>query len=138
VGFWLLKSDPEDYSYDDLERDKKTVWDGVANNLALLNLRAVKKGDLAFIYHTGSERRIIGIADVTSDPYPDPKARNQRFLVINVAAKRRLQKYVALDEVKARKEFKDFDLVRLPRLSVMPVDSERWKRLLKLSEFGNR
>jgi len=133
VGFWLLKSDPEDYSYDDLERDKETVWDGVANNLALLNLRSMKNGDLAFIYHTGSERRIIGIADVTSDPYPDPKARNQRFLVIKVAAKRRLRKYVTLEEVKSRKELKNFDLVRLPRLSVMPVDGESWKRLLTIS-----
>ena len=135
MGFWLLKSDPEDYSFDDLEREKETVWDGVANNLALLNLRTVKKGDLAFIYHTGSERRIIGIADITSDPYPDPKARSQRFLVINVAAKHRLRRYVTLVEVKSRKEFKNLDLVRLPRLSVMPVNEESWKRLLALSAY---
>lgn len=134
----MLKSDPDDYSYDNLERDKKAVWDGIANNLALQNLRSVKRGDLTFIYHTGSERQIIGIADVTSNPYPDPNLDNERFVVIDVIAKRRLRNYVTLEQIKSRKEFKNFDLVRLPRLSVMPVDKTTWMKLLELSETSIR
>jgi len=135
VGYWLLKTDPDTYSYDDLELDKRTVWDGVRNNLALLNMRYMKKGDLAFIYHTGTEKQIVGLATVTSNPYPDPKVKNQRFLVIDVEAKARLNKCVTLAQAKERKEFRNFGLVRLSRLSVMPVDERIWKRIMLMAGF---
>jgi len=127
---WLLKTEPEDYSYDDLERDKKTVWDGVSNNLALKHLRAMRRGDVALIYHTGDARRWVGWADIVSDPYPDPKGNDPKQVVVDVTPKRRLDRPVTLDAIKARKELADFDLVRLPRLSVMPV-TERHLKLLR-------
>ena len=119
--YWLLKSEPNDYSYADLVREGQTIWDGVANNLALKHLRAMGKGDLAIIYHTGKERAAVGIAEVTSAPYPDPAKNNPRLLVVDLKPKRELARPVTLAEVKSDEGFSDFVLVRLPRLSVMPV-----------------
>jgi predicted RNA-binding protein with PUA-like domain len=129
---WLLKTEPSTYSYADLERDKKAVWDGVSNALALRHLRSMKKGDLAFIYHTGDEKQIVGIADVTSDAYPDPKEKDARLAVVDLKPRERLARPVTLAEVKALSEFRDFELVRMGRLSVMPVSESRWKKLLKM------
>ena len=84
---WLFKSDPEHYSYHDLERDKKTVWDGISNNLALKNLRNVRRGDEVMIYHSGGERAVVGMAEVLSDPYPDPKMKDARLVVVDIAAR---------------------------------------------------
>jgi len=134
TAYWLLKTEPDDYSYDDLERDKETVWDGVSNNLALIHLRNMRKGDVALIYHTGDERQGVGVADIVSNPYPDPKADNDKLVVVDVKPKRRLARPVTLDAIKARKEFAHFDLVRLPRLSALPVTEAQWKALLAMAE----
>ena len=131
--YWLLKTEPSDYSYADLNRDGKTVWDGVSNNFALKHLRTIKAGDLAFIYHTGKERALVGIAEVISDPYPDPKKGDAKLAVVEVKAREELPQSVSLAEVKADSEFSDFLLVRLPRLSVMPVTPAQWNRLLAMA-----
>lgn len=128
---WLLKTEPGDYSYDDLERDGKTVWDGVGNNTALIHMRNVETGDLAVIYHTGNQRRLVGVARVTSDPYPDPEHDDPKRVVFDVEPERRLAKPIELSEIKADGRFDEWDLVRNPRLSVMPVPAEHWKRLVE-------
>lgn len=133
MAYWLFKSDPETYGYDDLEREQKAVWDGVKNPVALKNLRACKKGDRIFIYHTGEEKAIIGLAEVIGEAYPDPKKQDPKLAVVDIKAIRRLSRSVALSEVKQRKEFSDFALVRLPRLSVMPVTEVQWKSLMKMA-----
>ena len=126
---WLLKTEPSIYSYDDLEREGKAVWDGVTNALALKYLRSMKKGDLAFIYHTGDEKQIVGIAEVASGPYPDPKENDPKLAVVNLKPHKRLPRAVTLAEIKAQKEFAEFALVRIGRLSVMPVTAPVWDRL---------
>ncbi len=131
---WLLKSDPEEYSFSDFLRDGKTVWDGVSNNLALKNLRSMLRGDLAFMYHTGDERAVVGTAEIVSDAYPDPKKKNPRLVVVEVAAKEKKARAVGLDEIKAQPSLKNFDLVRLPRLSVMPVTESQLNAILALAE----
>src|SRR5579859_4423594 len=136
ANHWLLKTEPSTYSFSDLERDRKAVWDGVSNALALKHLRTMKRGDLAFIYHTGDEKQIVGIAEVTSDPYADPKEKDPRLVVVDLKPRERLARPVTLAEVKARAEFKDFELVRMGRLSVMPVSEARWKRLLQMAAFS--
>lgn len=133
MSFWLLKSDPETYSYNDLERDKRTVWDGVSNSLALKHIRGMSKGDLAFVYHSGDEKAIIGIAEILSAPYPDPKQKDPKLVVVEIKAKDRLATTVSLAAIKERKDFADFLLVRMSRLSVMPVSASQWKALLAMS-----
>ncbi len=134
MSYWLLKTEPSVYSFDDLQKDRKTVWDGVTNNLALKHLRSVKKGDQALIYHTGDEKQIVGIAQAVSEPYPDPDMKNPKLVVVNLRPKRRLGRPVTLAEIKSRKEFSSFELVRLPRLSVMPVSEATWEKILKLGK----
>jgi predicted RNA-binding protein with PUA-like domain len=133
ANYWLLKSDPEQYSYEDLVKDGKAVWDGVTNNLALQNLRKIKKGDLLLIYHTGDEKALVGLAVAASDPYPDPKAGDERLAVITIKPKKRLKRAVPLSEIKPLQEFAQFPLVRLPRLSVMPVSEAEYRRLAELA-----
>lgn len=133
MAYWLLKSDPDTYSFDDLKRDKKTVWDGVSNSLALRHIRSMKKGDNAFVYHSGEEKSIVGIADIASDPYPDPKQKDPKLVVMEIRYVEHLDRPVPLAAVKARKEFADFALVRMSRLSVMPVTPAQWKALLAMS-----
>ncbi|MCY3757707.1 MAG: EVE domain-containing protein [Acidobacteria bacterium] len=130
MAYWLLKTEPSDYAYADLEADRETLWDGVGNNLALKHLRKIRRGDQALIYHTGGERMVVGIAEVTSDPFPDPERDDPRLVVVEVKSKRKLAEPIPLAEIKSDPELKDFDLVRLPRLSVMPVAESVWKRLL--------
>ena len=130
---WLLKTEPSTYSFADLEREKRAVWDGVANALALKHLRSMKRGDLSFIYHTGNEKQIVGIAEMTSDPYPDPKENDSKLAVIDLKPRERLPRPVTLAEIKASKEFQDFELVRMGRLSVMPVGDSRWQKLCKMA-----
>ncbi len=130
MSYWLFKTEPSCYSYDELEKDKRTCWDGVANNLALKYLRQVKKGDLAIIYHTGDERSAIGIAEVTSEPYVDPKENDAKLAVVDVKPKKRLAKAVSLAEIKANPAFADFLLVKMSRLSVMPVTDKQWKMIV--------
>ncbi len=130
MAYWLFKTEPDCYSYDELEKDKKTCWDGVANNLALKYLRQVKKGDLAIIYHTGDVRSAIGIAEVTSEPYVDPKENDAKLAVVDVKPKKRLAKPVSLAQIKANPAFDDFLLVKISRLSVMPVTDKQWKMIV--------
>lgn len=133
MAYWLLKSEPTVYSYADLERDGTTVWDGVANNAALIHIRAMQPGDLALIYHTGDERRAVGLAEVISAPYPDPKADDPKLVVVDVRAVRPLPTPVELSAVKADPFFADFALVRQGRLSVVPVNAAQWETLLALA-----
>lgn len=130
---WLFKAEPEHYSFADLERDGETVWDGVANNQALLHLRMVAKQDLVFCYHTGDEKAVVGIMQVVRDPYPDPKETDARLVVVDVQPVRRLARPVTLTEIKADPIFTKWDLVRNSRLSVMPVSPAQWKRVEQLS-----
>ncbi|MSO23343.1 MAG: EVE domain-containing protein [Acidobacteria bacterium] len=130
---WLLKTEPTVYSYDDLERDQRTIWDGVGNNLALKYIRQVQKGDLALVYHTGEEKAIIGIAEVAGAAYADPKQDNPKLAVFDLKPKRRLARPVGLAEVKTNEKLKDFELVRMGRLSVMPVSDAVWKILMKMA-----
>ncbi len=121
---FLLKTEPDDYSYDDLLRDGKTVWDGVSNNAALKQMREARRGDLALIYHTGSEKRIAGLAEITSDPYPDPKRDDEKLVVFDIEPKAEATKAFTLADAKADERFADFALVRQPRLSAMQVPAE--------------
>ena len=130
---WLLKTEPSVYSYGDLERDQKTVWDGVSNNLALKHIRQVQKGDLALVYHTGEEKAIVGIAEVASAAYADPKQNDPKLAVFELKPKRRLARAVSLAEVKANEKLKEFELVRMGRLSVMPVTDAVWNVLMKMA-----
>jgi predicted RNA-binding protein with PUA-like domain len=132
-NLWLLKTEPSVYSYDDLVREGKTVWDGISSNAALKHIRAMKKGDLALIYHSGDERAVIGIATVSRDPYPDPKQKDPKLVVIEMVPKQRLPRAVPLAEIKKQKGLADFALVRISRLSVMPVTQEQWDILMNLS-----
>jgi predicted RNA-binding protein with PUA-like domain len=133
MNHWLLKTEPTVYSYDDLVRDKRTVWDGVSSPGGLSNIRKTRKGDRVFIYHTGAEKQVAGIAEIISDPYIDPKANNPRLYVFEIKPLRRLKNPVTLEQVKADKRFKDSKLVNEPRLSVQPVPEELWAALLEMS-----
>ena len=126
---WLFKTEPSAYSFQQLEKDKKTVWDGVKNNLALKNLREVKKGDSILIYHTGEEKAAVGIARALSGAYPDPSKNDPKLLVVDIEAVKSLARPVTLAEIKAGKKMANFDLVRLPRLSVMKVSDEQWQTI---------
>ena len=118
---FLLKTEPTEYSFDDLLRDKKTVWSGVSAAPALKNIRSMKKGDIAFIYHTGDEKRIVGIARIISNPYPDPKEKDEKLVVVDIQAEQKLNHPVTLALVKSTKELVSMPLVRIGRLSVQPV-----------------
>jgi predicted RNA-binding protein with PUA-like domain len=131
---WLLKTEPDCYSWDDLVRDKKTVWDGVANATALKNIRTMKKGDEALIYHTGSQRSAIGIAHITSDSYPDPKADDERMAVVDLKIGKKLAQPVTLSDIKADKTFEGWIFLRIGRLGVVPVPDKLWARIIELSQ----
>ena len=133
IGYWLLKTEPDSYSLDDLLTDGTTSWDGVKNPLALKHLRSMSKGDLALIYHSGNEKSIVGIAEIIRAPYPDPKAGDPRFVAVAIRAKSRLPKSIPLAEIRKREEFSSFELVRISRLSVMPVKPELWKLLMRMA-----
>lgn len=132
AGYWLLKTEPDEYSFDQLVADRRTVWDGVANNLALQYLRKMKKGDRVLIYHTGKERAIIGIAEAISGPYADPEANDEKRVVINIKPVQKLPYAVSLAHIKGNKTFNDFELVKFSRLSVMPVKDLYWGTILRM------
>ncbi len=136
-GRWLVKQEPggpRGYSFDQMKKDKETVWDGVRNNLALKHVNRMKKGDLALYYHTGRQRRAVGIVEVASAPYPDPEAGGGRFSVVDVRYKRALKRPVSLDEMRRKKEFAGWELLRISRLSVMPVPPAVWDEVIRMSE----
>lgn len=133
-NYWLVKTEPADYSFTQLEKDTQTLWDGVRNPQAVRFLAQMKTGDFAFIYHTGDEKAIVGIAEAGSEAYSDPRSKNPRNLVILLRARRELPRPVTLAELRGMKEFKRFALLRQPRLSVMPVESEYWDVIMRLAE----
>ena len=137
MNYWLFKTEPDCYAWDNLVRDKRTAWDGITNALALKHLRAVQKGDLALIYHTGDERSAIGIAEITKAAYPDPNEDNEKLVVVDVKIQRKLKTPVCLAEIKADRAFAGWDLLRNSRLSVVPVPEPMWDHLLKLSDAGD-
>ena len=124
---WLFKTEPSTYSFQQLVKDGRTVWDGVKNNLALKNLKGIKKGDTILVYHTGNEKAAVGVARATSGAFPDPAKKDLKLLAVEIEADKALPKPVTLAEIKANAKLKTFDLVRLPRLSIMPVSEEQWK-----------
>jgi predicted RNA-binding protein with PUA-like domain len=132
MNYWLVKTEPETYSWDDLVRDKKTTWDGVRNFQARNNLKAMKKGDLAFVYHSGEEKSVVGIAEITKEFFADPK--DKEWAAIEIGHKRKLKKPVTLSQVKSEKKLTDMYLVRAARLSVQPVKKEEFDLVIEMSE----
>jgi predicted RNA-binding protein with PUA-like domain len=136
MNYWLFKEEPTHYSYDDLVKDGSTAWEGVHNNLALKNLRLVKKGDQIFYYHTGDEKAVVGIMKALGDAYSAeakvPLATSKE-VGVKVGPLRKLENSVSLQEIKSSAKFKNFLLVKISRLSVMPVKNEQWEEILKMS-----
>ena len=130
-NYWIVKTEPSTYSFDQLEREKTAVWDGVKNNLALKHIRAMAPGDQVLIYHTGDEKAVVGLATVTSAAYPDPKKKDPKLVVFDLKVAGRLPRPVTLAEIKADKALASLALVRQGRLSVMPATAQEWKRLLR-------
>jgi predicted RNA-binding protein with PUA-like domain len=126
---WLLKTEPATYSFDDLEREGRACWDGVANPVALRNLRAMKRGDRVLVYHTGGEKAVVGTAEVVREAYPDPKAKDGRQVVVDIEPRGRLARPVTLAEVKAMAELAESPLVRQGRLSVVPITAAQGKAI---------
>ena len=132
-NYWLVKTEPSTYSYDDMARQQTAVWDGVKNPVALRNLRSMHPGEQVLVYHTGDEKAVVGWATVVSAPYAAPKKKDPRLFVIDLKAHRRLPRPVTLAEIKADTTFTDLPIVRQGRLSVSPVTAPQWKKLLKLA-----
>jgi predicted RNA-binding protein with PUA-like domain len=131
---WLVKEEPENYSYTTFLKDRTTVWAGVRNPVAQRNLREMKKGDRVFFYHTGKEKQIVGTATVAKTAYPDPKDKAGSLVVVELAAGKALKRPVTLAEVKADKRFADMPLVRIARLSVQPVTDDQWDMIEAISK----
>jgi predicted RNA-binding protein with PUA-like domain len=132
-NYWILKSEPSVYDFADLERDGRTVWDGVTNALALQHIRRMAPKDRALVYHSNEGKELVGLARVASAPYPDPRADDPKLAVVDLEFDRWLPRRVSLAEIKADPAFSDLGLVRQSRLSVIPVPPEQWKRLLGLA-----
>ena len=130
---WLVKEEPDHYGYDKLEKDGKTVWAGVRNPLAQKHLRAIRRGDRIFYYHTGDERAVVGIAKAAGDAYADPNDKTGKASVVDVEPVKKLPQPVTLAAIKADAAFKTFPLVRISRLSVMPVTDDEWQRIERMS-----
>ncbi len=126
---WLVKEEPTHYGFGALVKDRRAAWSGVRNALAQRHLRAIKNGDRIFYYHTGDERAVVGVARAVSDPYPDPEDPSGKYVAVDIAPVERLPRPVTLAEIKADAAFRDFPLVRIARLSVMPVTDAQWTRI---------
>jgi predicted RNA-binding protein with PUA-like domain len=132
-AYWLFKEEPDHYNFADLERDGTTLWDGVANNLARQNLRKVCRGDQVLYYHTGKEKAVVGQMEVIADPIPEPGSDDPKAVVVEVRPVRRLHHPVSLERIKNDPALADWHLLRLPRLSVVPVSAAQWRRVQELS-----
>ena len=130
---WLVKEEPTHYNFDQFVSDGSTVWSGVRNPLAQKNLRGMKKGDRVFYYHTGDQKAIVGTAKVTGTAYPDPDDKSGKLVVVELVPEKKLKRPVTLAEIKASGQFGDFALVRMPRLSVMPVTEDQWAAIEALA-----
>ena len=136
MALWLFKQEPECYSFADLQRDKATTWDGVTNALAQKHLRAIKKGDRVLFYHTGDEKAVVGVMQVTAGPTPAADDPTGKLVVVAVKPVRKLKNPVTLAAIKADPAFAAWELVKNSRLSVMPVSEELWARIEGMSEGG--
>ena len=134
MAYWILKTEPSAYSFDQLEHDRTAVWDGVTNPLALKHLREMQPGDDVLIYHTGDEKAVVGLARVTSAAYADPKAKDPKLVVVELKPGKRLKRPITLAEIKAEPAFQDLALVRMPRLSVVSATAVHWKKLLEMAD----
>jgi predicted RNA-binding protein with PUA-like domain len=132
MNYWLVKTEPETYSIDDLARDKKTTWDGVRNFQARSNLKAMKKGDIAFVYHTGEEKAVVGIAEITKEFFPDPK--DKEWAAVEIGYKKKLKNPVTLASIKSEKKLANMYLVRAARLSVQAVTKDEFDFVIAMSE----
>jgi predicted RNA-binding protein with PUA-like domain len=134
MAYWLVKSEPIAYSWDQFVRDKQTYWDGVRNYASRIHLRAMKKGDEVFFYHSNEGLEIVGIAKVVKEAYQDPTTDDENWVAVDLKPVRRLKKPVSLAAIKAEKSLANMALIRLGRLSVQPVTPEEWNTVLALSE----
>lgn len=134
MAYWLIKSEPFKYSWEQFVKDKETFWDGVRNYAARNNLKAMKKGDEAFFYHSNEGVEIVGIAKVTKEAYQDPTTDDERWVAVNFAPKKKLKKPVTLAQIKAEPKLANMDLVRLGRLSVQTVKPEEWALVMKMAK----
>ncbi|HEX3047819.1 MAG TPA: EVE domain-containing protein [Bacillota bacterium] len=132
MNYWLVKTEPGDYSYNDLVQKGRDRWNGVRNRLAQKHLQSMKLGDGVLVYHTGKEKAIVGMAEVVSEPYPETEAPG--YATVEMAPRYALKRKVTLQEIKANPIFRDWELVRLPRLSVMPAPKEYWNFIHQLAE----
>ena len=132
MAYWLIKSEPEVYSWDQFVTDKESRWDGIRNYAARLHLRAMKKGDLLFFYHSNKGTEIVGIATVAKEAYPDPTSSDPAWFAIDVRPLKKLKKPVSLDQVKKEKKLAGMSLVRISRLSVQPVSEIEWQIIMKM------
>ena len=130
---WLVKEEPDHYGFDQLVRDRQTVWAGVKNPLAQKHLRSIRRGDRIFYYHTGKEKAVVATATAASDAYPDPNDASGKVSVVDIVPDKKLSRPVTLAEIKADHAFATFPLVRMSRLSVMPVTDAEWARIEKMS-----
>jgi len=130
---WLFKEEPTHYSFDELIKDKKTVWSGVKNPLAQKHLHGVKRGDRVFYYHTGDEKAVVGVAKALGNSYPDPQDKTGKQAVVDIAPVKKLARPVTLAEIKSDRAFANFPLVRIARLSVMPVSDQEWDQIIQMA-----
>ena len=135
MNYWLIKSEPTNWSWLDQNKVKTTMWDGVRNYQARNNLKTMKKNDLCFFYHSVNEKQILGIVSVTREHYPDPTDKTGKFVVVNVKMEKSLPKPVTLNEIKNEKKLSHIALVKQSRLSVMPIDFQSWKLICKMGKL---
>jgi predicted RNA-binding protein with PUA-like domain len=133
VNRWILKTDSDVYPFDQLERERRTTWDGVSNPVALRHIRSMVPGDPLMIYHSGARKEIVGLARVASQPYQDPKQKDSKLSVVDIEVDRRVPNPVSLATIKADPDFADLAVVRQPRLSVIPVPEKQWNKLLAMA-----
>ena len=138
MNYWLIKSEPSTYSWEKFEKEGQTFWDGVRNYAARNNLRAMKKGDLAFWYHSNEGMEIVGIAKVVKEAYQDPTTEDPAWLVVDFKPYKKIKNPVSLAQIKADKRLTDMDLVRLGRLSVQVVKEDEWKIVMQMAEVSGR
>ena len=133
MKYWLLKSEPDAWSWDNQVKEGASMWDGVRNYQARNNLKEMKKNDLCFFYHSVTEKSIVGIVKVVKEYYPDPTDKTERFVVVDVKATKKLKNPVSLDQIKENSKLKDIALVKQSRLSVMPLKKTEWDIIIKMS-----
>lgn len=135
MNYWLIKSEPEEYSYQDLEKEGRTMWNGVRNYAARNNLRAMKAGDLVLFYHSVSDKEVVGVSKVVREHYPDPTAEKGDWSVVDIAPYKPLEAPVSLNNIKATPELQNIGLVRIGRLSVMPLEPAEFELILKMGKI---